>query len=150
VDNPTLFTNLPVLTGNANSTSRGLTYRINGTLGIATFRLTCRDNGGTALGGLDSTVKNFVIRINQPVSNQKIWDEATLQIWPNPTQENLYLNGLSAPVEYEVLNLQGKILMDGYLALGESIPVGKIGSGMYLLRIRNDQQQSLTMKWMKY
>jgi hypothetical protein len=60
-DNPDLFTTVPAFTG--SNTNRNLTYRVNGTPGLANVRVVVKDNGGTLDGGIDSTVKQFVFSV---------------------------------------------------------------------------------------
>lgn len=148
-DNPDLFAANPSLTGNANQNSRGLTFRINGTVGTTNVKIVCRDNGGTALGGVDSTVKSFLIRVNRPLANKTIWSNPSLEVYPNPVGNKLFVKNIETKMSYKIMTIQGKLLLAGQAKSEEPIDVSTLESGIYLLKMTNQRGENTVVKWVK-
>lgn len=60
-----------------------------------------------------------------------------VKIFPNPADELIYLKGVSDNLNYEIYNCRGKIVMSGLTK--NSINVSALVSGLYFLRLSNDQ-----------
>ncbi len=64
--------------------------------------------------------------------------ENKLQIYPNPTSSLIKIKGLSARVEYQVLTMQGELMMSDFVSLENNfIDVQELATGIYILRIGN-------------
>ncbi len=56
-----------------------------------------------------------------------------LHIYPNPTREQLNVEGFEDVLYFEILDVQGKLLREGNLAIDGSINVSKLSAGIYFL-----------------
>ncbi|HPB05966.1 MAG TPA: T9SS type A sorting domain-containing protein [Prolixibacteraceae bacterium] len=67
--------------------------------------------------------------------------------YPNPTTNTITINGLEKSQDYEVINLQGKVIMRG-TADSETISIDLLGqeNGIYLIRSGNVSRKILLMK----
>jgi hypothetical protein len=148
-DNDALFSTLPSLTGNSNATSRGLTFRINGTLGLANVRIVMKDNGGNANGGVDSTVKNFVIRVTTIISIEENVLKTASFLFPNPTKESLSLKGMEISLPYQIVDYQGKTIQNGLLHQNGQVDVSSLKTGMYLFRFRDEKGIPKSLRFVK-
>ena len=82
--------------------------------------------------------KNFTILVNDSAEPLG-FEDAKLTIYPNPTTATLNIDFEDRTINYEIINLEGKVLKQGD---GKSIDVRSLKSGTYLLIIQtNDQKQ---------
>lgn len=66
------------------------------------------------------------------------WGVEELGIYPNPVSSNLSILGISENEYYEVLDLQGRKHMAGFLE-EESLDVSRLDHGIYFLQLGSDQ-----------
>ncbi|MFT5818965.1 MAG: hypothetical protein ACI8ZM_000186, partial [Crocinitomix sp.] len=64
-------------------------------------------------------------------------DAETLQIYPNPAKDNLTVK-LDGTFAYTIYSLDGKLVMTGQAVNQETIFVGDVEDGAYLIEIRNE------------
>jgi WD40 repeat protein len=58
-----------------------------------------------------------------------------LVVYPNPTQDLIYLNGIQEATPFELINLNGQIVKTGITS--NSIDLNNLAPGMYLLHVEN-------------
>ncbi len=72
--------------------------------------------------------------------DKSINNDENISIFPNPIEGDvLNVSGLDKYLEYEIINLQGKILLNGKI-YSESIFVGELKKGIYLIRFLNSDK----------
>ncbi|MBD2723957.1 T9SS type A sorting domain-containing protein [Hymenobacter armeniacus] len=64
------------------------------------------------------------------------WSAVTaVELYPNPSSDKVYLNGLDGTVRFRVLNEMGKTLMSGETTGAAGVSVQTLPAGMYLLEL---------------
>ena len=59
-----------------------------------------------------------------------------LLIYPNPTQNNINIEGLNEPTEYKVISIEGKEMKSGIITKSKSnISIEELSSGSYILTL---------------
>jgi hypothetical protein len=79
-----------------------------------------------------NTTKEYIVTVNAP-SNVNNVPEKLLSVFPNPVQNELNISGIAVGSEIAIYNIQGKMLLKQTF-VGQSIPVGKLPQGFYLLK----------------
>jgi hypothetical protein len=68
----------------------------------------------------------------------------SIKLGPNPVTEELFINGLSADAEYQLISTEGKIIQSGNIIFqGEqtSLKLDGLKSGTYLIHITDGEKQ---------
>jgi hypothetical protein len=84
-----------------------------------------------------------------PILRLKSASNRNITIFPNPSQERIYLDMpadimLSEQIKYIVLSAQGTVLLDGFIGAGRSINIQQLQTGNYILKIvYNNKTESL-------
>jgi len=88
-----------------------------------------------------------LLSIDEMVSTQTHLINKSFSAYPNPTTNTITINGLEKSQDYEVINLQGKVIMRG-TADSETISIDLSGqeNGIYLIRSGNVSRKILLMK----
>lgn len=71
--------------------------------------------------------KNAVTNTNSAAA------KSSIEIFPNPAADGIRLTN-DAPLSFQILNLNGRILADSTVAAGEMIPTGQLPAGFYFLK----------------
>jgi hypothetical protein len=75
---------------------------------------------------------------NQPTANVNNIQVDEWTIYPNPTSESLFVNGLKAIGDWTIFGTNGQVLVQGSTQdLKLEVPVESLKSGMYFLRFKN-------------
>ena len=89
----------------------------------------------------------FYIQVDAATSNDPNLNRSTLTLYPNPTQDYLYVSGLEAnpgTATLRVLNLQGRTVWTGEPIVTTGAPaqlaLGGLSSGLYILEVRTGNQ----------
>jgi hypothetical protein len=76
---------------------------------------------------------------NQPTANVNNIQVDEWTIYPNPTVESLFVNGLKAIGDWTIFGTNGQVLVQGSTQdLNLEVPVESLKSGMYFLRFQNE------------
>jgi hypothetical protein len=76
---------------------------------------------------------------NQPTANVNNIQVDEWKIYPNPTSESLFVNGLKAIGDWTIFGTNGLVLVQGSTQdLKLEVPVKSLKSGMYFLRFQNE------------
>ncbi len=78
-------------------------------------------------------------------ANAYLSDLYKISIYPNPTSDYIKLLGFKEKDKYEIYNLQGKIVLSGYLEEHEKIDIKALTNGLYLLKTKKGK----TLKFIK-
>jgi hypothetical protein len=129
VDRPLRFTQLPYIENNAIKYTPKLD-----SLGIVNARIICRDNGGTAFGGVDSSeVHYFQILILNMIQVQDL-EGGKLVVYPNPARDRISFLNLPADAKnlYWINTLGQTVAVQNLTA--ESTVVPENITGMYTIK----------------
>jgi len=61
-----------------------------------------------------------------------------LTVYPNPAQEDLYING-SENGSLKIVNAMGNVVYDGNYEIKKAIHIGDLPNGIYYLQITNSK-----------
>lgn len=67
-------------------------------------------------------------------------------VYPNPSSDHIRLNGLSEPVEIQIADSKGRILMEEKIGQNQSINIAYLNSGLYYILI---PEQKTSLKFIK-
>jgi hypothetical protein len=114
--------------------------------GIYTVDMDMTDNGIPA----QTVHKSIAIRVlyDANLSGLSSLTEEGLSVFPNPTSSILNIDGLHATDEIQVLDLQGKLMLNGSQQ-SKSIDISTLDKGVYLLRVTRDGKHIQTVKILK-
>lgn len=114
--------------------------------GIYTVDMDMTDNGIPA----QTVHKSIAIRVlyDANISGLSNLTEDGLSVYPNPTSSILNIDGLHATDEIQVLDLQGKLMLNGSQQ-SKSIDISTLDKGVYLLRVTRDGKHIQTVKILK-
>lgn len=62
-------------------------------------------------------------------------NQLTIEAWPNPTTDALYLNGLEQASPYQIFDISGKVIRAGMLQPEQPLSVSGMQSGVYFLSV---------------
>lgn len=85
-------------------------------------------------------VDSFYVNYNTAVSVGEI--DNPLKIYPNPSSQYLFVKGIKASANYQIINSLGKVIKTDNV-LSEKINIEGIKSGFYYLRIIQDEKQEI-------
>ncbi len=63
-----------------------------------------------------------------------------IQLYPNPAQNTLQLNGIEEPCNYSIYTLQGSLVQTGRANPGEGIEVARLTKGMYVFQLETGER----------
>lgn len=84
-------------------------------------------NDGSSIDGFQTIVFNEDVDITNAVNNAANLD---IQMYPNPVESIIYVNGLDKDADIKVIGTDGKIAKQ---VVGQQIEVSDLAKGMYLL-----------------
>lgn len=61
-----------------------------------------------------------------------------IQVYPNPFNDEIYLDGVEEGQQYSIINLNGGIIATGLLDKNKHLPTEEIGSGIYFLNLNGE------------
>lgn len=84
------------------------------------------------------------------VSNLSL-SEINIEIYPNPANQYVYINSDANdyPLHYQVLSIDGKLLIDNKLNKDEFIDISELSNGMYIIQILNKDGKIYSSKLIK-
>ncbi len=137
---PAIFAAQPTFSNNGT-----MNLTASGTSGTSQVRVCIRDNGGTALGGVDSACFNFNIVANI-TSGKKAISGAMVNIFPNPSQNGIINWTSSQPItQIEVLDAAGRLVAKS-LKNGASGSLSLQNKGLFMVKISLENGQVETRK----
>ena len=86
----------------------------------------------------------FSLVFNDETFSDDAFEEQTFSIYPNPAKEQFFVSGIKATAEVSITNLMGQEVMSlTNVNNQESLNVASLSSGVYLVRIKEGDQESL-------
>jgi hypothetical protein len=68
--------------------------------------------------------------------------EATIiKLYPNPAQEYLTVSGINGKLPISIVNQNGRVVLNRFVSAKEQINIGKLASGLYVVRIGNENRK---------
>ena len=96
-----------------------------------------------------STGQRFTIQFASTLSNEN-FEVNQLVVYPNPANDNIQITGLkSNKAEYIIYNALGQKVLNGNLNQTNSIALNSITTGVYMIEINDENNQSQTIKFIK-
>jgi hypothetical protein len=97
---------------------------------------------GTNLAGFRDTIKsNYIEVINSNTSIKVAEINNSISFYPNPSSEFINFNeqiGINSI--YRIFDLQGKLLLSGYIQEKTPVSIESLSSGKYFVLIEQNQQ----------
>lgn len=113
------------------------------------FQLTVR-NTANADNQNAASVGTFVIEQIEFSNDETLSTESfaidAVSIYPNPAKHTLYINGYNNLSKVEMFDITGKRVMQAKTLMNEQLDISGLNSGMYLLRLYDTNNTSLTKK----
>ena len=92
----------------------------------------------TKAGSIYSSTKSNIANSANPSTDiNKIIEDKNF-IYPNPVENTLYFKNSKALNEFEIYSIQGALIKQG--VLNTSIDVSNLQSGLYHIRVKNDEK----------
>ncbi len=63
-----------------------------------------------------------------------------ISIYPNPSQGQLFLNGITEPTELSLFSTDGKLVYEGFVTDNQSIDLSGFQAGLYVLRMQQGDE----------
>ncbi|NME72363.1 right-handed parallel beta-helix repeat-containing protein [Flammeovirga aprica] len=103
-----------------------------------------REVGGNWSTNKATTTHNFILDSSGRIINSHESEKLTniITIAPNPVIHTIKVSGVKSGTTYKLLDLRGRLLMEGVLTNG-SIQLQKLIKGIYLLQFENSQHIKL-------
>ena len=83
----------------------------------------------------------------EPTSTNDLQTLPNLMLYPNPVQDKLYLETTEQNWHYQILNLQGQLILKGNYE--DNIEVSKLPSGIYFLQLGREEKIFKAIKFVK-
>jgi hypothetical protein len=127
-------------TGNSNTSNNQYTYNDNAASATAYYRLRMVDINDAA------RYSNIVI-LNQEVENPAI------QVYPNPAESTLFVEGLKAKSSYRVIDATGREVIASAAVIEDNqvtfINTGSLVQGLYFLQLTDANGTTQTIRFVK-
>lgn len=109
------------------------------TEGTTTITLTLSDDGINAGGGSGTTIKTFKVTVGNSNTVENFHEETL--IFPNPAHQKITLQTSNSYHQYQIMNLQGSIMLEGILLNGNNeIDISSLSAGIYFIRLTGNNK----------
>ncbi len=98
-----------------------------------------------------SSVESYVAELTAhdlAVSTHQTGITPSLTLFPNPTQDIIFIKNVAVNSTFEIYSLDGKFLSNGILNEGNSINVSAFKNGIYFLKIQSEKENKV-LKFIK-
>ncbi|MES2800501.1 MAG: choice-of-anchor B family protein [Bacteroidota bacterium] len=84
-------------------------------------------------GGIDYffVSEGSVVGVDEVIQN-------AMSVYPNPATGEIFLQGFSGAKSYEIMDLNGRVLLNGEVSEGEQIDIGTLVNGTYLMIVEGE------------
>ena len=144
--NQSIISDVNLSVSSVTSGTATLTYTpVTGANGVAIISVTVVDNGGTANGGVNTTIMTFEVQV---VDCQKLTEtnKAQFSLYPNPATDNVTVSLASDKGGIiSVVDLQGRLVLEQTVAAGQQdvlVNLQSIAKGAYILKVNNGTYSS--------
>ena len=79
------------------------------------------------------------VAISFTLSNLNETPFEVIQIFPNPTKEMLFIEGVFEPLKITILDGRGKVLFENEVNQSDQIDVSNLNAGVYIIRLKNEK-----------
>lgn len=77
-------------------------------------------------------------------------DNSGLNIYPNPANERLFIDGLESDEQrYTITNELGQLVLSGFINPGSALDISTLRNGIYFLLLSNEKMASRTYRFVK-
>lgn len=97
------------------------------------------------------TTKTFDVRIIECITEvNSIANTASINVYPNPANQQIHIDGLQTSANYRMLNMVGRVVAHGSLAIGNNeISMIALPRGLYMLEVTDAVSGTITKKIVK-
>ncbi len=97
------------------------------------------------------TTKTFNVRIIECITEvNNITNAASINVYPNPANQQIHIDGLQTSANYRMLNMVGRVVAHGSLAIGNNeISMIALPRGLYMLEVTDAVSGTITKKIVK-
>jgi len=81
--------------------------------------------------------KNGILNVQITTNTQKITNNSTIKLYPNPTTESFYISGINGNIILKITNVNGKVLLTKQVTDNEKVSMKNMPEGLYILEIIN-------------
>lgn len=80
-----------------------------------------------------------------PTTITSIQKSSALQVnvFPNPSENSIFINGLEGNFTYEIIGIEGKKYVDAFTQSNSPIDISTLSNGTYFIRVKNDNHNSI-------
>ena len=108
----------------------------------------------TATNNCGSHFSTFDVNVNLKMGVGSAQNENSIELWPNPTNSELYIKGLTIPTKINIIDVQGRIVKTQTIypnqsLLVENLPAGIYMAQLFLANIKSDSYQVVNLKFVK-
>lgn len=82
-------------------------------------------------------IGNKISKIELDFLSINEFDKVTFKTFPNPTFDDLYIEGIQGYHNFELFSIDGKLVMEGKINNQEKIELSSINKGLYLFTIKD-------------
>lgn len=105
--------------------------------------------GGVFTQGFNSPGLNHLARVTSFASIQETTEGDDLVVYPNPTDDILTISAKEKFTQYQVIDMQGKVIKTGNLSSGNVINLEHLQSGQYVVLLQTQEGSLIREKIVK-
>ncbi|MDZ4759281.1 MAG: M4 family metallopeptidase [Bacteroidota bacterium] len=103
----------------------------------------------TAYNNCGSDFSLFDVNVNQKLGLELTPKQSIIELWPNPTSNELYLKGINVPSKINIIDVQGKIVKTQIIYNNQVIMVENLPAGIYMAQIFLENMKVVNLKFVK-
>lgn len=100
---------------------------------------------GYEMFGLSGSIFNIHYVCKEETIGVKEVDKSTVLIYPNPAQDRVFISGITERSQLTIYDISGKLVLQQTVFSEQVVNVKNLNRGIYLINIRNNQQ-NITQK----
>lgn len=104
-------------------------------VGTRTIKITLLSERNTGTNN-DGYIDNIQLIEGEGLSVSK-YDDSDLFIFPNPSNHNIQISGITGDSNYEIYNIMGKRITTGVISKNEYLNIESLNIGIYFLRLNS-------------
>ncbi len=103
----------------------------------------------TATNNCGSHFSTFDVNVNLKMGVEPAQNQNKIELWPNPTNSELYIKGLTGPTKMNIIDVQGKMVRTQTIYPNQSLSVENLPAGIYMTQIFLDSTKVINLKFVK-
>ena len=99
--------------------------------------ISCKDNKNKLYEATTEWMANVILIVDENSASLKVVENRTT-VYPNPAENNIYIEGIEGNSEATIYTIDGKLVKNTILGLGRRIDVSSLSSGTYVLQVKDE------------